>query len=186
MKTLYNFIIEPLNGVLYDNVKKIGDSDLIMSSSIENHEMTNRHAIVVSAPIYYDGPIKNGDTIIVHHNVFRKYYDAYGEEKYAAGLITDNKYSVEIGQIFLYKSEGDDWQTFEPYCFVSPIANDDGMANVSEKELYGIMEYTTPYIDSIGIKSGDRIAFRPDSEYEFNIDGKKMYRVNSNNICLKI
>jgi len=30
------------------------------------------------------------------------------------------------------------------------------------------------------------IGFRPDSEYEFNIDGKKYYRVNSNNICLKM
>ena len=37
---------------------------------------------------------------------------------------------------------------------------------------------------SLGLDKGDLIAFKTDSEYEFNIDGKKYYRVNSNNICL--
>jgi hypothetical protein len=35
-----------------------------------------------------------------------------------------------------------------------------------------------------GLSEGDEVAFTPDSEYEFNIDGEKLYRVNSDNICI--
>jgi len=38
MKSLYSFIIKPLNE-RYDNVKKIGDKKLIVNTSIEDYNL---------------------------------------------------------------------------------------------------------------------------------------------------
>ena len=185
MKSLYTYIVEPLDGRLYDNVKKFKGGELITSSSIENHTTTNRYATVLAPPEKLNTPVNKGATIIVHHNVFRKYNDMKGIEQYAAGLIKDNMYMVDPYQVFMYKNPGEDeWTTLDPYCFVSPIDNDVDFHNGSEKEMYGIMEYPNTYMNNLGLKKGDLIAFKTDSEYEFNIEGKKYYRVNSNSICL--
>lgn len=186
MKSLYNYIVKPKNGKLYDNEKEFEGGSFIISSSIENHEVTNRQATVLAAPSKLNTDVLHGATIIVHHNVFRKYNDMKGVEVFAAGLIKDDIYMVDPYQVFMYKNPGEtDWTTLDPFCFVSPIKNDSELTNGSEKELYGTMEYPNKYLLDLGIKKGDTIGFRTDSEYEFNIDGKKYYRVNSNNICLK-
>lgn len=186
MKGVDSFIISPSNSRLYDNVFEFESGSLIMSSSIENHEHTNREADVVSTPINYEGPIVPGSKIIVHHNVFRKYYDMRGEENYASGLVMGDIYMVDMFQVYMYKNKSDyGWTAIDPYCFVAPIANDNTFNVSSEKEMFGHLIYNTKYLESQGVYSGDVVSFRPDSEYEFNIDGKKLYRINSNNICLK-
>jgi hypothetical protein len=187
MKSLYKYIVEPLNGTLYDNIKKFDGGELIVSSSIENHEVTNRYAKVISPPSNVKTPVVKDGLIVVHHNVFRKYNDMKGVECFAAGLIKGSVYMIDPFQVFMYKNPNEkDWTTLDPYCFVSPVENDLDFHNTSEKELYGIMQYPNKYILNLNINKGDLIGFRPDSEYEFNIDGKKYYRVNSSNICLKM
>ena len=37
-----------------------------------------------------------------------------------------------------------------------------------------------------GIKKGDRVIFKPDSEYEFEVDGEKLYRMYDHQITLKL
>lgn len=184
MKSLYQYIVKPINGKLYDNVRNTGNGEIIVSTNIENHEVTNRVAVVESPPLELSNEIRKGALIIVHHNVFRKYNDIKGNEKFASGLIFGDYYLVDPYQVYMYKNtEDDDWTAIDPFCFVSPINNDDELHTGSEKELHGRMEYPSKYLKSIGISSGDIVGFRTDSEYEFNIDGKKYYRVNSNNIC---
>jgi hypothetical protein len=186
MRSLNYYIVTPKNGELYDNIAVFEGGSLIVSSSIENHEVTNRQAIVLAAPSKITTDVLPGATIVVHHNVFRKYNDMKGKEVFASGLIKGDVYSVDPYQVFMYKNPGDsDWTTLDPFCFVSPVKNDVELDIKSEKELYGTMEYPNKYLSELGIKKGDTIGFRTDSEYEFNIDGKKYYRVNSNNICLK-
>lgn len=186
MNSLHYYIVKPNNGELYDNIVETSNGSFILSSSIENHETTNRQAIVLAAPSKLKTDVLPGAVIIVHHNVFRKYNDMKGNEVFAAGLITGDTYMVDPYQVFMYKNPGDhDWTTLDPFCFVSPIDNDDAFSNSSTKELWGTMEYPNKYLTDLGIKKGDKIGFRTDSEYEFNIEGNKYYRVNSNNICLK-
>ena len=81
MRSPFYFITKPLKGRRYDNIKKIGDIDFITSVSQEDHMATNRFAEVVSVPLGYKGKIKSGDILLVHHNVFRIYYDMKGREK---------------------------------------------------------------------------------------------------------
>ena len=61
MRSPFSFIIKPLNGRRYDNIKSIGDIEFITSTSQEDHTSSNRFAEVVSTPIDYDGDIKKGD-----------------------------------------------------------------------------------------------------------------------------
>ena len=77
MKGLFDFIIKPV-GNRYNNVKKIGDKELIINTRIEEHKSINRTAVVLAVPKHYKTSIKVGDEIIIHHNIFRKSSDQIG------------------------------------------------------------------------------------------------------------
>ena len=49
MKSLYSFIVKPLEK-RYDNVRKIGDVNLIINTGIEDHQFISKKAVVVSTP----------------------------------------------------------------------------------------------------------------------------------------
>ena len=68
MQGLFNFLVKP-KGSRYNNVKKIGDKELILNAEIFNHQYVNREAIVISLPKVVKTDIKVGDTVIIHHNV---------------------------------------------------------------------------------------------------------------------
>lgn len=91
MQALYDFIIEP-KGDRYNNSVKVEDKSLILNTEVYNHQYVNREATVVAIPLNYDGEVKVGDTIIVHHNVFRRWHNIRGEEKNSRGYFEDNKY----------------------------------------------------------------------------------------------
>ena len=103
MKSPYHFIIKPYNDKRYDNVRKYGDIDFIISTSQEDHTVSNRLGVVISVPINYDGPIKSGDNVIVHHNVFKFYYDMKGNQKSSWHHLFDDYFIIEPDQLYLYK-----------------------------------------------------------------------------------
>lgn len=186
MKSPHYFVVRPFNGRRYDNMRKYGDHDFIISSSQEDHTVTNRHAVVESVPIGYDGDIKSGDLVIVHHNVFRLYYDMKGNERSSWNHYKDDIFMVEFDQLYLYKRDDSDWMSPYPYCFVEPIKNDNTgpiLTTDINKYLTGVVTYV-PSNDVV--QQGDTIAFQPESEYEFRIDGRILYRMKMKNICLKI
>ena len=77
MRSVYNFVVTP-KGERYNNKTKVGDSELILNTEIYNHQYINREAIVISTPIIGDTDIKSEDTVIVHHNVFRRWHNIHG------------------------------------------------------------------------------------------------------------
>ena len=70
MKSLYQFIVKPKKE-RYDNIRKVGDNQLIINSNIEDHRFVSKKAVVVSTPAAFDTDIKPGDDVYVHHNIFR-------------------------------------------------------------------------------------------------------------------
>ena len=50
----------------------------------------------------------------------------------------------------------------------------------------GIMRYPNDYLMGQGVESGDTVTFRPESEYEFIVDGEKLYRMFDHQITCKI
>ena len=91
MKSVYNFVVTP-KGERYNNTKKVGDSELILNTEIFNHQYVNREAIVISTPIIGDTNIKAGDTVVVHHNVFRRWHNVKGIEKNSRSYFNESTY----------------------------------------------------------------------------------------------
>ena len=178
MRSVYNFVVTP-KGERYNNKTKVGDSELILNTEIYNHQYINREAIVISTPIIGDTDIKSEDTVIVHHNVFRRWHNIHGEEKNSRSYFDEDTYLVSFDQIFLYKRD-DKWKAPKGYCFVQPIKTTDEFNMDSEKPLTGIVKYSDGTVDV-----GDLVGFRPNSEYEFIIDDTRLYRVLSNFITIK-
>lgn len=182
MVSPYYFIVKPLNGKRYDSEKQYGDKTFIVSSSQEDHTVTNRFAVVHELPLNYNGFIEKGDIVIVHHNVFRIYYDTKGRERSSWNYLEDDIFIIEYDQIYLYKGADGVWNSPYPYCFVKPIKNDDD-STTAEKELFGTVKFIPE--NDYNINPGDEVSFAPDSEYEFRIDDEKLYRMKLVNLCLR-
>ena len=182
MKSLFDFIVTPV-GERYSNKKKIGEKELILNTEISGHEFVNRQATVINTPVLYDGPIKPGDEIIIHHNVFRRFYDVRGNEKNSKSYFKEDQYFCQVDQVFLYK-QNEEWVTPDDFCFVKPITKKDKFSTDKEEPLKGIVKYTNVCIANMGILQGDLIGFTPESEYEFIIDDQRLYRIPLNSISI--
>ena len=178
MKSIYNFVVKP-KGERYNNTKKLDGGELILNTDIYQHQYVNREAEVISTPIIGNTSIKPGDTVIVHHNVFRRWTDVKGIEKNSRSYFDENTYIINYDQIFLYKTKNK-WIAPKGYCFVIPLKAIDQFNIESEKPLQGIVKYSDGTV-----KVGDLVGFRPSSEYEFVVDGERLYRVLSNFITIK-
>jgi hypothetical protein len=178
MKAPFDFVIEP-KGNRYNNTKKVGDKYLILNTEIFNHQYVNREAVVVSTPIIGDTNIKIGDTVIVHHNVFRRWHDVKGREKNSKSFFNESTYLINYDQIFLYK-RNNKWKAPKGYCFVKPLKAIDKFNIEQEKPLQGIVKYSDG-----SVNVNDLIGFTPNSEYEFIVDGERLYRVLSKFITIK-
>ena len=179
MKAPFDFVIEP-KGNRYNNVTKIGDKDLILNTEIFNHQFVNREAIVKSIPTAFETDIKPGDTIITHHNVFRRWHDMKGRERNSRSFFNENTYLIKEDQIFLYKRDSEEWKAPEGYCFVQPIKQRDNLSGDKEESCIGIIKYTDGTYEK-----EDLVGFMPFSTYEFVIDGKRLYRVITKFITIK-
>ena len=178
MKSVYNFVVKP-KGERYNNTKKLDGGELILNTEIFNHQYVNREAEVISTPIIGDTDIKPGDTVIVHHNVFRRWHNVKGVEKNSRSYFNESTYFINHDQIFLYKRK-DKWIAPKGYCFVKPLKAIDQFNIESEKPLQGIVKYSDGTVEV-----NELVGFRPNSEYEFVVDGERLYRVLSNFITIK-
>jgi hypothetical protein len=178
MKAVYNFVVAPINS-RYNNTKKVGDKELIVNTEIFNHQYVSREAIVKAIPTVGETDIQVGDKVIVHHNVFRRWHNQHGIEKNSRSYFDEETYLVASDQIFLYKRDNT-WEPQKGYCFIKPIKSTNELDVDKEKPLTGIVKYSDGTVNE-----GDLIGFRPSSEYEFIIDGERLYRVLSNFITIK-
>ena len=178
MKAPFDFVIEP-KGNRYNNTTKIGDKDLIVNTEVYNHQFVNREAIVKSIPTAFETNIKPGDTVITHHNVFRRWHDVRGNEKNSRSYFDENTYLVKEDQIFLYK-RNKNWIATDGYCFVQPIKQRDKLKQEVEERCVGIVKYT----DGVYNKN-ELVGFTPFSTYEFIINNERLYRVMNKFITIK-
>jgi len=183
MKSVYNFVVTPI-GERYNNTKKVEGGDLILNTEIFNHQFVNRKAKIISTPIIGETDLQPGDEVIVHHNVFRRWHNIHGEEKNSRSYFNEFTYFINYDQIFLVKYcssfNDDNWYAPKGYCFIKPLKAKDQFNIESEKPLQGIVKYSDGTVEE-----GDLVGFRPKSEYEFIIDGERLYRVLSNFITIK-
>ena len=178
MKSLYSFIVKPLNE-RYDNIQKVDDKTLIINTGIENHRFVSKKAAVVSTPAAYTSKIKVGDELYVHHNIFRRWYDQKDRERNSSTFFKDDLYFVSPEQIYMYNLK-----PHLDYCFVKPLKNQNILENRKEQPNVGVMKYSNSSLETLGITPGTLITFTPNSEFEFIIDGERLYCMKSNDIAL--
>ena len=183
MKSLYDFIVKPLNN-RYDNEKKIGDKTLVTNTSIEDYKSVSNEALVITTPTAFKTSIEPGDIIIIHHNVFRRFYDMRGNEKNSRAYFKDDMYFCSVDQVYLYKRDGK-WKSFMDRCFVKPIKSKSSLDLNKEEPNIGIVKYGNKLLDAAVITPGALITFKPNCEFEFTIEEERLYCMKSNNIVIK-
>ena len=183
MKSLFDFIVEPY-GQRYNNKVKVGDKSLIINTQVETFKAVNNIAKVIEVPLSYKTSIKKGDLIMIHHNVFRRWYNVRGEEKNSKSYFKDNLYFVQQDQIYLYK-RNNKWKSFNNRCFIAPLRDEVEIHNVLEQNLIGILKYGNSALEMLEISEGDVVGYKPFGEYEFIVDGERLYCMKSNDIVIK-
>ena len=92
----------------------------VVNTGIEDFKFVNRLAKVLETPKAFSTGIKTGDTIVIHQNVFRTFYDMKGNKKKSRSWFKDNLYFCAADQIYLYKNKTG-WHSFNDRCFITPI-----------------------------------------------------------------
>ena len=177
MKSVYNFVVTPI-GERYNNTKKLEEGEIILNTEIFNHQYVNRKAKVISIPKVSDTEIKPGDIVVVHHNVFRRWYNVKGSEKNSRSYLEENKYLVSEDQIFLYKTT--EWKASPSYSIIKPIKSKDSFSITSEEPLVGIIKYSDGTFNK-----NELVGYLPKIQCEDFIDGERLYRVKNNFITIK-
>jgi len=187
MKPILDFLLKPNGGNRYDNLSHKGDKNLIISTSQEDHTTTNRIGVIEETPVNYNGLIEKGDKVILHHNVFRRFYNMKGVEESGPCHFTNDLYLVPFDQLYFY-NKGDGWKSTGRYCFIKPVGKrkNDLLSLDKYEELIGEVKVGNKYLQDLGIEEGDEVSFPPDMEYEFKIDDETLYRVDSTKLCVKI
>ena len=183
MNSLFDFIVEPY-GQRYNNEVKVGDKSLIINTKIESYKYINNIGKVISTPLAYKTSIKPGDLVMIHHNVFRRWYDVKGKEKNSRSYFKDNLYFVQLDQVYLYK-RNNKWKSFGNRCFVAPLRDEVDIHNNIEQSLIGVLKYGNSALEALEISEGDLVGYKPFGEFEFVVDGKRLYCMKSNDIVIK-
>jgi len=181
MKGVFDFVIMPKED-RYNNTKAVGDKELILNTELQNHNFVSRIGVVMATPNPNPTGVREGDEVILHHNVFRRFRDIRGEEKNSRSYYKNNMYFVSPDQIFAYKRIIK-WIPLNGFNFVKPIKEDKMFSINFEKPLVGILKYKDPSLTEA--QEGDLVGFKPGAEYEFLIDKEKLYRVPTNLITIK-
>jgi len=178
VKSLYYFIVKPFDD-RYDNTRTVNGNDLIINTGIEDHRFISKKAVVVSTPAAYDTKINIGDELYIHHNIFRRWYDQKGKERNSSTHFKDDLYFVSLEQIYMYNLKPN-----LDYCFIKPIKNQSVLENRKEQPNVGIVKYSNKSLEALGIAPETLITFTPNSEFEFIIEGERLYCMKSNDIAL--
>ena len=177
MDAYKDFIISPI-GDRYNNSVRVGEKELVLNTEIFNHQYINRLAKIIATPLLFQSPLKVGDEVIVHHNVFRRWTDVKGREKNSRSYWKEDKYFVSKDQVFLYKNK--DWKAMPGFSFIKPLKSINKYDIENERPLIGVVKYSDGTFDK-----EELIGFRPSSEYEFIINGERLYRVLNKFITIK-
>jgi len=181
MNSIYDYIIEPI-GERYNNKTKIGDKELILNTKIETFKIINKKAKVIAVPKAYNLPIKVGDIVYIHHNVFRRFYNMKGKQQNSRSYFKNNLYFCSPDQIYLYENKGIR-KAFLDRCFIKPIVS--SKLNQTVVNNIGIVKYDNIDLNKLNVNKEDLVSFPNDRQWEFIIDNELLYCMKSKDILIK-
>ena len=92
--------------------------------------------------------------------------------------IDENTYLLQPDQLFLYK-QNNTWKVPKGYCWLQPIKNKNKFS-IDKEQLVGVVKYTDGTINKNSL-----VGFHASGQYEFIVDGQRLYRVLSNLITIE-
>lgn len=164
---------------------------IVTNTSIESVEHLNRIGTVKAAP--KGTVLKEGDEIIMHHNIVRKRARTAGDRIDSDYLVGPKEYFVPLDLIFAYRRDGGDWEALEPFFFVKPIRTEEKVLNsgiiIPNLKKYVSREAELWFLNrelrEWGLKKGDIVGYDKNQEYKFEIDGEELYRVRMPKLLYK-
>jgi len=178
-QSIFNYMVAPKGNRSTSEIS-VDNGKLLLNTELQNHMYTNRIGTIVNMPLVREATeLKIGDEVILHHNVFRRFRDIKGIEKNSKNYYSEDIYFVQPDQIYAYKRNGS-WNALENYCFVKPIKETKMFSNNFERPLIGVVKFGNDVIEEDSL-----VGFKPGAEYEFIIEGERLYRVPINLITIK-
>lgn len=173
----------------YEDTIQYGQLKLYIDTRFSDVRHTVRYGQVTSS---HDIRFRPGDTVWFHHNIVRRVRDADGNHLKDSGNIPGDIYCVPSETIYAIQRDGA-FKAVAPYCFIKPIPEQEeqaaGISIISlktEKPQWGTVQYGNKQLTGQGVSEGDTIIFNADSEYEYPIEGEKLYRMQTDWIVAKI
>jgi len=154
MNSVFNFIVKPFDE-RNNNKIKVDESELILNTEMQNHQYVSRHGVVIATPLATCSEVKQGDEVIVHHNVFRRFYDVRGKEKNSKSYFKEDLFFVQQDQVYAYK-RGGKWKAISGFSFIKPLQDEDMFKLNNEVIGKGIVKYSDGYIEK-----GALVSFKP-------------------------
>jgi hypothetical protein len=102
-----------------------------------------------------------------------------GKEKNSSTFFKDDMYFCSPEQIYMHNLK-----CHLDYCFVKPVLNKDHFKNQKEQSNIGIVKYGNSLLNDLRITPGTLVTFTPYSEFEFIIEGERLYCMKSNDIAI--
>jgi len=180
----------------FESAIKIGDKDFFVDTTFELYKNAKQVGQVVQVSVHVHGPVI-GKRVWFHHFVPIEENIHNGRsvslaDKELYRMTGRHLYWVDTaGQLFAYEDEDGNVVSYGDKVFVSPVKTaketpekfDFGVFTLELLE-EGIVEHTNEELRSMGVSDGSRVKFAPDSEYDMDINGKKLYKMTTEDIIL--
>ena len=181
--SVYQTLIKPKESKRYNDTKKIAGVDFIVHTSISEKDWrhVNRIGVVTGLPLI-DVRYSIGDEVLVHHNVFRQFWNNNGNLQNSNSSLGEDNFSAWYDQIFAFRTPGEQWNMLGDHVLVYPVKEDSETATSSYKPLRGTLAVGNTDTAKIGLKPGERLLFSPNSEHKYELDNVLHYRMRTKDI----
>ncbi len=187
MKTLESFIVS-LDKTRKDTITMGNGQELYLDSKYEEFKHRVTGGEVVSVPAKFDTGVSVGDTLYFHHHVVTQKGQHLGlNPEEGLFVVRYNHYETLANQAIAYKSkETGEINTLGGWLLLEPIPEDQSNKVVNGIEIVSLKEIPTKKArfikhnertEWLDVKPGDVVHFKKGSDYEIEVDGKKLFRI---------
>ena len=180
--------MKPIRDIYWIEVEKetedtmiINGQEMYRDTSYDPMKLARQYGTVYKTPIRdsQDTGIQEGDKVWFHHFVATPVNAVKHADK-------ENIYQARAEQIYLI-NRGEEYIPVGVWNFMEqemkePEQSESGIfleTSASEVELHGKAVILNDWMKEQGVKEGDRVMWSENSEYDMNIDGRKLLRMRN-------
>ena len=165
----------------------LNGKELYRDTSYDPMKLARQYGTVYRTPIHdtRGSGIQEGDKVWFHHFIATPVNLVKHADK-------ENIYQAKMDQIYLIKRDGKyipvgDWNFMEQE-MKDPDKSDSGIflgSEAQEVDLHGEAVIINEWMKEQGVEEGDRVMWSENSEYDMDIDGRKLLRMRNFDVLCK-